>query len=76
MGAVTELLDNPAIRIGIAVVLLGIVAHVARKLLARPKRSPYHVRVRCRDCGWTGLVGKFNRRCNACASLAVTTLEE
>jgi hypothetical protein len=70
-----ELLNGPYGWGLIGLVALVILVQVVRKLLARPKESPYYVRVKCSGCGWTGQVGKFNRRCNACGSLSVTLLE-
>jgi hypothetical protein len=70
-----ELLNNPVVRIVIGVVVLVVLVQLARKLFSRQQKSKYHVLVRCRSCGWQGLVGKFNLRCNACGSVSVDSLE-
>ena len=67
-----DFLASPLFKILVALVALGALVNVARKLFFRPKLDAQHVRVRCPICGWTGTVGKYMRKCSRCAS---TTLE-
>jgi hypothetical protein len=71
-----ELWANPLARVAVGVVALVILWRLVSRLLrGRPKTSAYHVRVRCPSCGWQGSVGKYNRRCSACNSTQLISLD-
>jgi hypothetical protein len=70
-----ELLANPLARIVVGLLVLGLVWNLATRLFKKPKPSAYHVRVRCPSCGWQGSVGKYNRRCSACNSTNLISLD-
>ncbi len=71
-----ELWANPLARVVVGLVVLAVLwGLVSRLLRRRPKTSAYHVRVRCPSCGWQGAVGKYNRRCSACNSTQLISLD-
>lgn len=61
-----EFLTSPLAKALIAVAMLVLLVRLAIKLFVKPKADAMHLKVRCKKCGWRGMVGKYNRRCYSC----------
>ena len=66
-----EFLSSGLFQAAVAIVAASVVIGAIRKLLFPPKADVMAVRVRCTDCGWTGQVGKYNRKCSKCNSASL-----
>ena len=66
-----ELLNHPLVRAAIAIVVLAVLGKFVWTKLFPPKVAGVFDRVRCTGCGWTGTVGKYNRRCPQCGGTKV-----
>jgi len=61
----TELLANPAVKVVLVIAFLLLVARVVKAFTPK-KVDKMHLRVKCKSCGWTGSVGKYNQVCYQC----------
>ena len=64
---IEKLLEPPLVYILIAVGAL-IVLPPIYKLLKPKEKAAQMIAVKCRNCGWTGKVGKYNKTCSKCGS--------
>ena len=70
-----EFLKSDLFRYGAAAVAVLIVGRVIWRLLFPQKVLVQSTRVRCSSCGWTGTIGKYNRKCSKCGSSTLETVK-
>jgi hypothetical protein len=56
----------------IVIFAVGLIAvfflwRLLKSIVARETPNQYQARMKCRDCGWTGVVGKHIPTCRKCA---------
>ena len=61
-----ELLNNTTVQGVAGVIVLLVIVKVLIGIFKKPEVDKFSVKVRCRDCKWTGMVGKYNRTCPSC----------
>ena len=68
-----DLLNNTTVQGVAAVIVLLVIVKILIGIFKKPEVDKFSVRVRCRDCTWTGMVGKYNKRCPSCNGTNVQT---
>jgi predicted Zn-ribbon and HTH transcriptional regulator len=63
-----EFLRSGLFKVIIGFVALYLVYAIFSRLFRKPKEDKFIVPVRCRHCGWSGRVGKYDRTCRKCGS--------
>ena len=68
-----EFLHSQLFKVGAAAVLAIVLGRWLWRKLFPARVLVLESRVRCPLCGWTGTIGKYNRKCSKCGN---STLEE
>ena len=63
-----QLFASTTVRGVVAIIALLLALKVVIGLFKKPEVDKFHIKVKCRDCTWTGKVGKFNKTCPSCNS--------
>ena len=61
-----SLLTSTSFQAFASIIVLLVMIKIVLTLFKKPEKERFSVRVRCRDCKWTGMVGKYNKRCPSC----------
>jgi len=63
-----ELIRTHIYDILIFLVVIYVIYYAAKRLFGRKEITVLVDTMRCRDCGWEGKVGKYDRKCRKCGS--------